>query len=106
MSAKGSLQIGQELALLFVITVNKRFQTSKTETEQNLKDQDFPLYFSIIPDNGFNISALKYHGYNRPMKFFTGVKNRQGPFDWKGVYNSSVQSETFHKTKVLCPTPT
>ena len=71
-----------------------------------MKDQDFPLYFSIIPDNGFNISALKYHGYNRPIQFFTGVKNRQGPFDWKGVYNSSVQSETFHKTKVLCPTPT
>ena len=60
-----------------------------------MKDQDFPLYFSIVPDNGFNISALEFHGYNKPYKFFTGVKNREG-FDWKGVYNLSVQSKTFH----------
>ena len=67
--------------------------------------QDFPLYFSIIPDEGFNISALEFHGYNKPLKFFTGVKNRQGPFDWKGVSNSSVQSKVFHKTKVSCRVP-
>ena len=70
-----------------------------------MKDQDFPLYFSIIPDNGFNISALEFHGYKAVKYFFNGVKHWHGPFDWKGVYNSSVQSGTFHKTKVSYPTP-
>ena len=61
-----------------------------------MKDQDFPLlYFSIIPDNGFNISVLEFHGYKTPIGFFTGVKNRHKAFDWRGVYNSSVQSKIF-----------
>ena len=63
-----------------------------------MKEQDFPLYFSIIPDKGFNLTALEYHGYTTPIRFFTGVKHRQGRqgFDWKGVHNSSVQGETCH----------
>ena len=74
----------------------KRFQTSETVTERNLSEKEFLLYFSIIPDKGFNISRLETHGYPTLFRFFTGASTKYGGFDWNGLDNSSIQSETFH----------
>ena len=62
--------------------------------ERDLKEKEFPFYFSIIPDKGFNISALKFHGYPTTFRFFTGATSKDGALDWRGVYNSSIKSET------------
>ena len=64
-------------------------------TERNLSDGEFPLHFSIIPEKGFNISALETHGYPTMFRFFTGATEKYGAFDWNGQDNSSIQSETF-----------
>ena len=52
-----------------------------------MKDDNFPVYFSLILTNGFKIENLSNHGYKDYYTFFQGTppktENSQN-LDWSG----------------------
>ena len=71
------------------------FKTTTTVSKEKIQDPVFPLYFSIILKEGFNLANLKLHGYQTAYRFYLGHKLpylKPQPFDWQGVGNSTVQS--------------
>ena len=74
------------------------FKTTTTVSKEKIKDPVFPLYFSIILKEGFDLTKLKLHGYPSAIRFYIGhilPWNKHQPYDWRGVRNSTVQSETW-----------
>ena len=78
------------------------FKTTTVVSKEKIQESVFPLYFSIILNEGFNLTKLKVHGYPSAYKLYLGQKlpwNKPQPFDWRGIKNSTVQSET---RNILC----
>ena len=68
-------------------------QTTTAVKKENINEAFFPLYFSIILKNAFNMTVLESHGYPAVYKFFTGaVGNTYQRFDWRGNQNTTIQS--------------
>ena len=73
------------------------FKTTTAVSKEKIQESVFPLYFSIILNEGFNLTKLKLHGYPSAYRFYLGQKlpwTGPQPFDWRGVKNSTVQSKT------------
>ena len=63
-------------------------------SKQKIQEPVFPLYFSIILNEAFNVTKLELQGYPSIYRFFSGQKSWNEPFDWRGVKNSTIQSNT------------
>ena len=62
-------------------------KTSITYDEKKLQDGKFPVYFSIILTNGFELENLNIHGYYDIYTFFSGRPDKtmeSHDFDWSG----------------------
>ena len=67
-------------------------KTSEKHGSKKLQEmRDFPLYFSLILWNGFDIDVLHKHGYDELFKWFIGNQEQaEIAFGWGG--------NTSHKT--------
>ena len=72
---------------------------------EKIKETVFPLYFSIIVNEGFNLTKLKLYGYPSMHHFFTGkLKTKMNDhFDWRGVNNSTVKSKNKQAVNMVVP---
>ena len=75
-------------------------QTTTAVKKENINEAFFPLYFSIILKNAFNMTVLESHGYPTVYKFFDGLMSDivndmdmdMKRFDWRGNQNTTIQS--------------
>ena len=59
-----------------------------------IKERVFPLHFTIIVKEAFNLTRLKMQGFRSMHRFFVGNKLSESTFfDWRGVRNSTVQGD-------------
>ena len=62
--------------------------------------RDFPLYFSIVLWNGFDIDVLHKHGYDELFTWFIGKQNQsEVAFGWSG--NKSTKTVTGQNEDIL-----
>ena len=61
-----------------------------------MSDIEFPMYFSLVPDPGYNRSILDKYGIDGEWMLFLGVWDENGKREWggngsiEGNYNSLV----------------
>ena len=61
---------------------------------RKLTEMDFPVYFSLVPDPGYNISYLDSHGIDSEWDLFSGqlveTQEKRTVITWGGP-NSSIK---------------
>ena len=59
---------------------------------KKLTELEFPVYFSLVPDPGYNISYLAQHGIDGEYNLFWGdtveIENNRTGITWGGVNDS------------------
>ena len=73
---------------LLIVIVNICFKTTVTYETRRLSEIEFPMYFSLVPDPGYNLSYLETCAIDGEWELFSGRRNKS-PWIWGG--NCSIE---------------
>ena len=71
----------------FKMNIYLLFQTTISYETRELTEMEFPMYFSLVPDPGYNISHLVSRGIDGEWNLFKGslVETQDNRTSWTGI---------------------